>query len=146
MHNGLYGLPSHDPFCLAKRNRLCRYPEQKNPAVKIRCPSLPASGDADGYWQTLCKVDGMNWTQVVGLFAGVCTASSLLPQLIKTIKEKKVDEISKGMLIVLMTGVATWVVYGILRSDMPIILTNSFSLLLNISMLFLRVKYSRHAK
>ena len=85
----------------------------------------------------------MNWTQIVGLFAGICTASSLLPQLIKTIKEKKADAISKGMLFILMTGVSTWVVYGILRNDLPIIITNAFSLLLNIIMIFLRLKYSR---
>jgi MtN3 and saliva related transmembrane protein len=85
----------------------------------------------------------MNWTQIVGLFAGICTASSLLPQLIKTIKEKKAEDISKGMLFVLMTGVATWIVYGILRDDFPIIITNSFSLLLNITMVFLRFKYNR---
>ena len=85
----------------------------------------------------------MNWTQIVGLFAGICTASSLLPQLIKTIKEKKADDISKGMLFVLMTGVATWIVYGVLRDDFPIIITNSFSLLLNITMIFLRFKYNR---
>jgi MtN3 and saliva related transmembrane protein len=88
----------------------------------------------------------MNWIQVVGLFGGVCTASSLLPQLIKTVKEKKAEDISKLMLIVLMTGVATWVVYGVLRNDLPIILTNSFSLLLNIFMLVLRFKYSRNGK
>lgn len=88
----------------------------------------------------------MSWTQVIGLIAGICTASSLLPQLIKTIKEKKAEEISKWMLFVLMTGVATWVVYGILRDDWPIILTNSFSLLLNIVMLILRFKYSRKGK
>lgn len=85
----------------------------------------------------------MNWTQIVGLFAGICTASSLLPQLLKTIKEKKADDISKRMLIILMTGVVTWVVYGVLRNDLPIIVTNSFSLLLNIAMLVLRIKYSR---
>lgn len=85
----------------------------------------------------------MDLTQIVGLFAGICTASSLLPQLIKTIKEKKADEISKGMLVVLMTGVATWIVYGFMRDDLPIIITNSFSLLLNIVMLVLRIKYSR---
>ena len=85
----------------------------------------------------------MNWTQIVGLFAGICTASSLLPQMIKTIKEKKADDISKLMLIVLMTGVATWVIYGVMRDDLPIIITNSFSLLLNISMMFLRIKYAR---
>lgn len=88
----------------------------------------------------------MNWTQVIGLFAGICTSSSLLPQLIKTIRKKEAEDISKLMLFVLMTGVATWIVYGILRDDMPIILTNSFSLLLNITMLVLRFKYSRKGK
>jgi MtN3 and saliva related transmembrane protein len=88
----------------------------------------------------------MNWIQVVGLFGGICTASSLLPQLIKTIKEKKAEDISKLMLAVLMLGVATWVVYGILRNDLPIILTNAFSLLLNIIMMILRFKYSRKGK
>jgi MtN3 and saliva related transmembrane protein len=85
----------------------------------------------------------MNWTQIVGLFAGICTASSLLPQLVKTVKHKKAEDISKWMLFVLMTGVATWIVYGILRNDLPIIITNSFSLLLNICMIFLRFKYKR---
>ena len=85
----------------------------------------------------------MDVVQIVGLFAGICTASSLLPQLIKTVKEKKADEISKLMLSVLMLGVATWVVYGVLRQDLPIIVTNSFSLALNIAMMFLRIKYSK---
>jgi MtN3 and saliva related transmembrane protein len=88
----------------------------------------------------------MNWTQVIGLFAGICTSSSLLPQLIKTVREKKAEDISKLMLFVLMMGVATWVVYGILRDDFPIIITNSFSLLLNITMVVLRFKYSRKGK
>lgn len=88
----------------------------------------------------------MNWTQVVGLFAGVCTASSLLPQLIKTIKEKKAEDISKLMLAVLMLGVATWVAYGFMRNDFPIIVTNSFSFLLNVFMMVLRFKYSRKGK
>lgn len=85
----------------------------------------------------------MNWTQAIGLFAGICTSTSLLPQLIKTFREKQAEEISKLMLFVLMTGVATWVVYGILREDLPIVLTNSFSLLLNITLVVLRFKYSR---
>ena len=80
---------------------------------------------------------------MIGLFAGICTSASLLPQLIKTFKEKKAEEISKIMLFVLLVGVATWVVYGILRKDMPIVLTNSFSLLLNIILIVLRYKYSR---
>ena len=85
----------------------------------------------------------MNWTQLVGLVAGILTASSLLPQLMKTLRDKKAEDVSIGMLVVLMLGLITWIIYGILREDLPIIATNSFSLLLNITMIFLRFKYNR---
>jgi MtN3 and saliva related transmembrane protein len=35
----------------------------------------------------------MSTVQVIGIIAGVCTSISLLPQLIKTIKEKKDGDI-----------------------------------------------------
>lgn len=80
-------------------------------------------------------------TQIVGIVAGIFTAMSLLPQAIKIIKEKKAEDVSIVMLLVLMTGVSLWIYYGVLRDDMPIIVTNSFSLLLNFITLFLRIKY-----
>jgi MtN3 and saliva related transmembrane protein len=83
----------------------------------------------------------MDWTQIIGLAAGVCTATSLLPQVFKTIKEKKADDVSLVMLLVLATGIVLWIVYGVKRNDLPIIATNSFSLLVNITMVILRIKY-----
>ena len=94
-------------------------------------------------WRVICKTLYMNWIQIVGLVAGTLTSSSLIPQLVKTLKEKKAEDVSIGMLLVLMLGVATWVAYGFLRDDLPIIITNSFSLLLNITMIILRFKYNR---
>lgn len=88
----------------------------------------------------------MDTTQWIGITAGILTASSLLPQLIKTIKEKKAEEISIGMLLLLMAGISLWIYYGFMRDDLPIMATNAFSLLLNISMLFLRFKYNRASK
>lgn len=85
----------------------------------------------------------MNWTQIIGLAAGVCTAISLVPQVIKTIKEKEAEDVSLTMLLVLGTGLALWIVYGIRRSDLPIVATNSFSLLVNITMVILRIKYKK---
>ena len=69
----------------------------------------------------------MNWTQVIGLAAGVCTSTSLVPQVIKTIKEKKAEDVSLVMLLVLATGIILWIVYGIKKNDFPIIATNAFS-------------------
>ena len=86
----------------------------------------------------------MDSTQLIGLAAGICTASSLLPQVIKTIRDKKAEDVSLVMLLVLLTGIILWIVYGIKKSDMPIIATNSFSLLVNIVMIILGIKYKRH--
>lgn len=47
--------------------------------------------------------------QLIGIVAGICTGISLLPQLIKIIRDKKVDDISYLMLFILMAGLAGWV-------------------------------------
>ena len=78
---------------------------------------------------------------IIGIAAGVLTAISMLPQVFKTIKTKKAEHVSPLMLIILICGVSLWVVYGILKNDLPIIFTNGFSAVINICMLFLRWKY-----
>lgn len=85
----------------------------------------------------------MQWVQIIGLAAGICTATSLLPQVIKTVKEKRAEDVSLLMLIVLMAGLILWIIYGIQRNDVPIMLTNSFSLIINMAMIILRVRYKR---
>lgn len=81
--------------------------------------------------------------KIVGLIAGVLTATSMLPQLVKVIKEKKVDNISVIMLLILLSGLSLWIVYGFMRDDAPIIYTNIFSVAVNLVLLALRIKYSR---
>lgn len=83
----------------------------------------------------------MDFIEGLGLVAGICTSSSLIPQLITTIKKKKASEISTAMFIVLLTGSALWVYYGIDKKDVPIIATNIFTICLNIAMLILKYKY-----
>ena len=85
----------------------------------------------------------MEWTPVIGLAAGICTATSLLPQVIKTVREKRAEDVSLLMLIVLMAGLILWIIYGIKRSDTPIILTNSFSMLMNLAMIILGIRYKK---
>lgn len=82
-------------------------------------------------------------TQVIGIVAGICTGVSLLPQLIKIIKEKKADDISYFMLFILLTGLTGWVWYGILKEDYPIIITNAFSFLVNVAIIFFTTRYQK---
>ncbi|MCE3282093.1 MAG: hypothetical protein K0Q66_830 [Chitinophagaceae bacterium] len=88
----------------------------------------------------------MDIQQIIGIAAGVLTGTSMLPQLVKLIKEKKADAISPVMLIILICGLALWTWYGVMLNDLPIILTNAFSLLVNVTMLTLRQVYSSKKK
>ena len=85
----------------------------------------------------------MTFTTIVGLLASVGTSSSMLPQLFKIIKEKKAEAISLGMLLVLFAGLALWIWYGVLQEDVILIIANSFSLLVNIVLAILTIKYKK---
>jgi MtN3 and saliva related transmembrane protein len=87
---------------------------------------------------------GVDVTKIVGIAAGICTSLSLLPQLIKLIKTKKAEDISLFYLIILFCGLGLWIWYGVLRADIPIIATNSFSLFLNVMIIMVGIKYKSH--
>jgi len=85
----------------------------------------------------------MNTVTIVGLVASVCTGMSLVPQLIKLIKEKKASDISVYMLVILFVGVGCWVFYGFLKKDWIIIISNSFSFVINMALTILTLKYKK---
>ena len=85
----------------------------------------------------------LGWTEILGLVAGACTTAAVTPQIWKAWKTKEVEDVSVGMYLVLITGLALWLVYGIIKKDIPIIATNGTALLLNLFMLYLIFRY-RH--
>jgi MtN3 and saliva related transmembrane protein len=86
------------------------------------------------------------YIQWVGIVAGVFTGISLLPQLIKLIRSKKAEDLSLFFLIILLCGLGLWIWYGFLRQDIPIIVTNAFSLLVNLTLIILGLKYKKEGK
>ena len=91
-------------------------------------------------------MDGNSFTQVVGIAAGIFTSVSLLPQIIKSVREKKAQDISLFYLLILFGGLGLWTYYGFLRKDVPIIATNLFSLVLNAIMIALGVRYKNKSQ
>ena len=83
----------------------------------------------------------MQTITIVGLAASICTGTSMLPQLFKLIKRKKADDISHTMLAILMAGLTLWVVYGFMKDDYIIIVSNGFSSLLAATIFILSLKY-----
>ena len=83
----------------------------------------------------------MNLTEITGIAASIFTSSTLIPQLIKILREKNAEGTSRLMLAVLFTGLLLWVVYGIQKDDLIITVANAFSLLINLLTVFLTWKY-----
>ncbi len=80
---------------------------------------------------------------VVGLAAAVCTTGAILPQLVKAWTTGQTDDISMNMLLVLASGLALWVAYGVLKADIVIILANGISLTLIGGLLCLKIMHLR---
>ncbi|MCG9874300.1 MAG: SemiSWEET transporter [Leptospiraceae bacterium] len=75
----------------------------------------------------------------IGYFAAFLTTVSFLPQVLLVVLTKKTRDISRNMYLVLTLGVFLWLVYGFMKSDLPIILANSITLLFTLTILVLKV-------
>ena len=78
-----------------------------------------------------------------GYFAAILTTVAFLPQLIKTLKTKKADDVSLITLIMFICGLGSWIIYGHAISSLPILIANIITLILNIFILISKIYYAR---
>ncbi|MBC1239733.1 MULTISPECIES: SemiSWEET transporter [Nostoc] len=83
----------------------------------------------------------MDFLTVLGLAAATLTTIAFLPQMFKTWQTKSAKDVSFVMLITFISGVFLWLIYGIYLKALPIILANSVTLLFNLIILWLKIKY-----
>jgi len=78
-----------------------------------------------------------------GYFAAILTTAAFLPQLIKTLKTKKADDVSLITLIMFISGVISWIIYGYKISSLPILLANIITFILNLLILGSKIYYAK---
>jgi len=77
----------------------------------------------------------------IGFFAAICTTVAFLPQAVKVWKSKSTKDISLYMFVIFTIGVFSWLVYGIIIVNLPLILANSVTLILSLFILIYKLKY-----
>ena len=77
----------------------------------------------------------------VGFFAALCTTIAFLPQAIKVYKTKSTKDISLLMFLIFTIGVFSWLIYGLIINDYPVILANAITLILSLFILLYKIKY-----
>lgn len=83
----------------------------------------------------------MDYGAITGLVAGACTTLAFLPQVYKTWKTKSTKDLSFSWIAIFWTGLALWIIYGIMISQFPVILWNVISLILLSVLFFFKLKY-----
>jgi MtN3 and saliva related transmembrane protein len=83
----------------------------------------------------------MDRAMMLGLTAGTLTTVAFIPQLAKALRSKSTGDLSWGMVLTFTIGVLLWLIYGIWIDSPPVILANAVTLLLQLGIISLKIKY-----
>jgi len=79
--------------------------------------------------------------ELLGYLGGILVTISLAPQVIKSYKTKSTKDISIVYTVILLIGLALWVMYAVLNSIIPLTVFASIEFLFTLSLLVLKLKY-----
>lgn len=88
----------------------------------------------------------MDSTTVIGLVSAFLTTGAYVPQAVKTWRTRRTGDLSLSMFTMVFLGTVGWLVYGLLRNDVPIILANVITLGTSFVILFFKAKEVRASR
>ena len=80
---------------------------------------------------------------IVAISAGVLILVGWIPQIIQGYKTKKLEDVSRYLVIAIFAGAVLWLIYGIEVDDRYIIGVNIAAMFLTITVLIMKLKYEK---
>ncbi len=80
---------------------------------------------------------------VYGFIAAALTTVAFLPQVIKTWRTKRAEDVSTVMLLMFITGLLFWIIYAIQTNSLPVLIANIITFILNLTILSLKLIYGK---
>jgi MtN3 and saliva related transmembrane protein len=78
---------------------------------------------------------------IVSAVAATLTTAAFVPQALHIIRHKETRAISLFMYVSFATGVALWLVFGIMIGNWPIIVSNGITLLLALAIIAMKLRF-----
>lgn len=82
----------------------------------------------------------MTFTSLVGILAAFLTTTAFVPQVIRVIRTGDTNAISLWMYLLFSSGLALWLIYGIMLNLWPVILANSVTLVLALVVMYFKLR------
>ena len=83
-----------------------------------------------------------SYAPLFGYLAVALTIASFVPQVWQSLKTRSVEDLSLWTLIIFVCSSSSWLTYGILIFDLPIIITNTIVFSLQMALLVLKLKHN----
>ncbi|OGI48736.1 MAG: hypothetical protein A2151_01055 [Candidatus Muproteobacteria bacterium RBG_16_65_34] len=83
----------------------------------------------------------MEFTNLLGLAAGALTTVAFVPQVVKIWRTRSTHDISLGMFALFSTGLVLWLIYGVSIGSAPIVIANTVTLALALTILYFKLRY-----
>ena len=80
---------------------------------------------------------------IVAIFASILILIGWVPQIIQGYKTKKLEDVSKYLVIAIFSGALLWLIYGIEIDDVYIIGVNVAAMFLTMTVLIMKLKYEK---
>jgi len=90
----------------------------------------------------LCHLNRLFLAFLIGLSATILTRYSSIPQIIKGLKTRKMDDVSFWLVFYLTVGLFLYVIYGVIIDDLIIIWGNAVGDITNLVLIGLKIRYS----
>ncbi len=83
---------------------------------------------------------------ILAIVAGIMILAGWVPQIIKGYKTKKLDDISKYLMMLVAGGAFLWILYGIEKDDPFIIGVNVAAIALTMIVLSMKFRYQKKTR
>jgi len=81
----------------------------------------------------------------LGFAAAFCTTAAYVPQLMRILRLRSARDISLPTFLLMSVGVFLWLLYGLYTGSKPVIASNVVTLVLSVSILYLKMRYDHSA-
>lgn len=88
-------------------------------------------------------MSGIDDIEIIGLIAATLTTAAFLPQVYQTWKTKDVSGLSLPMFTMFFVGIVFWLIYGVLKESLSIILANAITVVSSFLLLYFKIKYGK---
>lgn len=83
----------------------------------------------------------MDWIEYIGLLGSAISSITFMPQVYQVYKTKSVGDVNLTMLLIVFISTIIWLIYGIGKGLLPVILCNSIICLLSLLLIYFKISY-----